>query len=91
MTNEGAKRAKILFFIVKYANLWVFCCRRRCSCLSSLLAHYQPGGYQSRDRKYESALLAPIPLRVTILRWRKKKKAACACGTSAWEKFPHNS
>ena len=26
MKNARAKRAKILFFIVKYANLWVFCC-----------------------------------------------------------------
>ena len=25
-------RAKILFFIVKYANLWGFCCRRRRGC-----------------------------------------------------------
>ena len=37
MKNARAKRAKILFFIVKYANLWGFCCRRRRSCLSSLL------------------------------------------------------
>ena len=29
MKNARAKRAKILFFIVKYANLWCFCCRRR--------------------------------------------------------------
>ena len=29
MKNARAKRAKILFFIVKYANLWGFCCRRR--------------------------------------------------------------
>ena len=35
--NARAKRAKILFFIVKYANLWGFCCRRRRSCLSSLI------------------------------------------------------
>ena len=27
-----AKRAKILFSIVKYANLWCFCCRRRRGC-----------------------------------------------------------
>ena len=32
-----AKRAKMLFFIVKYANLWGFCCRRRRGCLSFLL------------------------------------------------------
>ena len=34
--NARAKRAKILFFIVKYANLWRFCCCRRRGCLSSL-------------------------------------------------------
>ena len=34
--NARAKRAKILFSIVKYANLWGFCCRRRRGCLSSL-------------------------------------------------------
>ena len=38
MENARAKRAKILFFIVKYANLWGFCCRRRRGCLSSLLS-----------------------------------------------------
>ena len=37
MTNARAKRAKILFFIVKYANLRGFCCRRRRGCLSSLI------------------------------------------------------
>jgi len=37
LENARAKRAKILFFIVKYANLWGFCCRRRRGCLSSLL------------------------------------------------------
>ena len=37
MKNACAKRAKLLFFIVKYANLWGFCYRRRRGCLSSLL------------------------------------------------------
>ena len=37
MKNARAKRAKMLFFIVKYANLWGFCCRLRRGCLSSLL------------------------------------------------------
>ena len=37
MKYAGAKRAKILFSIVKYANLWGFCCRCRRGCLSSLL------------------------------------------------------
>ena len=36
MKYARAKRAKILFSIVKYANLWGFCCRRRRGCLSSL-------------------------------------------------------
>ena len=40
MKNVRAKRAKILIFIVKYANLWGFCCRRRRGCLSSLLITY---------------------------------------------------
>ena len=35
--NTRAKRAKILFFIVKYANLWGFCCRRRRGYWSSLM------------------------------------------------------
>jgi len=36
MKNARAKRAKILFFILKKANLWQICCRRRLGCLSSL-------------------------------------------------------
>ena len=42
MKNARAKRAKLLFFIVKYANLWASCCRRRRrrrGCLSSLFFH----------------------------------------------------
>ena len=35
MKNARAKRAKIMFFIVKHANLWGFCSRRRRGCLSS--------------------------------------------------------
>ena len=34
MKNARAKRAKLLFFIVKYANLWRSCCWRRRGCLS---------------------------------------------------------
>ena len=33
-------RAKILFFTVKYANLWGSCCRCRRGCLSFLLSRY---------------------------------------------------
>ena len=36
MKNARAKRAKILFFIVKYANLWGFCCSRRRGCFNYL-------------------------------------------------------
>ena len=41
MKYARAKHAKILFFIVKYANLWGFCCRRRRGCLSSLVSLYR--------------------------------------------------
>ena len=37
MSKDKNARAKILFFIVKYANLWGSYCRRRRGCLSSLL------------------------------------------------------
>ena len=40
MKNARAKRAKILFFVVRYANLWGFCCRRRFGFLSSLLLEW---------------------------------------------------
>ena len=40
MKNARAKRAKILFFIVNYANLCGFCCRRPRGCLSSLLSMF---------------------------------------------------
>ena len=36
MKNARAKRAKILFFILKYANLWGVCCCRRRGCLIKL-------------------------------------------------------
>ena len=48
MKYARAKRAKILFFIVKYANLWDFCCRRRRGCLSSLFSS-QPFSVENRD------------------------------------------
>ena len=48
MKNARAKRAKILFFIVKYANLWGFSCRRRRGCLSSQLK--QPRRRRPRER-----------------------------------------
>ena len=41
MKNARAKRAKTLFFVVKYANL-CFCCRRGRGCLSSLISLKKP-------------------------------------------------
>ena len=55
MKYARAKRAKILFFIAKYANLWGFCCRCRRACLSSLL----PTPYL---RFYDNASPAPVNL-----------------------------
>ena len=46
MKYARAKRAKILFFIVKNANLWDFCCRRRRGCLSSLVILRGRAGYE---------------------------------------------
>ena len=49
MTNARARRAKILFFIVKYANLWRSrCCRSR-GCVSSLLSCYGWSGSEDRN------------------------------------------
>ena len=48
MKNSRAKRAKILFFIVNYANLCGFCCRRRRGCLSSLLERINERGFQEK-------------------------------------------
>ena len=50
MKYARAKRAKILFFIVKYANLWGFCCRRRRGCLSSLIAETRSYIFRWRSR-----------------------------------------
>ena len=44
MRNARAKRSKLLFFIVKHANLWGFCCRCRRGCLSSLLLKVRTAG-----------------------------------------------
>ena len=52
MKYARAKRAKILFSIVKYANLWGFCCRRRGGCLSSRL--------QKREVTFSDEVLASV-------------------------------
>ena len=50
MKNAPAKCAKILFFIVKYANLWGFCCRRCRGCLNSLIPQFRPPFLQFKAR-----------------------------------------
>ena len=52
MKYARAKRAKILFSIVKYANLWGFCCCRRRGCLSSRL--------QKREVTFSDDVLASV-------------------------------
>jgi len=48
MKPARAKRAKIMVFIVKYANLWGFCCSRRRGCLSSPIGHFT--SWKERER-----------------------------------------
>ena len=55
MKNARAKRAKILFFIVKYANLWGFCCRRLRGCLSSLIESFR-FEYEDEDEDQDEPL-----------------------------------
>ena len=51
MKNARAKRAKILFFFLNYANLLGFCCRCRRGCLSSLLGslRFDDGNVNDND------------------------------------------
>ena len=65
MKNARAKHAKILFFIVKYANLWGFCCRRRSGCLRSLISRELK--QQRRQRQGKRHLKTNIWEMVTIL------------------------
>ena len=63
MKNARAKRAKILFFIVKYANLWGFCCRRRRGCLSSLF-------WRDFARLIDESLAPGTTLCFRVISWR---------------------
>ena len=62
MKYARAKRAKLLFFIVKYANLLRFCCCRRRGCLSSLLSFIDDSSSSrasfSQHSLYHRALIA---------------------------------
>ena len=57
LKNARAKRAKILFFIVKYANLSGFCCRRRRGCLSSLIPFQTAQQAESPDLPHRNITL----------------------------------
>ena len=46
------KRAKILFFIVIYANLWDFCCRRRRGCLRANVGIYRESQISSEKSNF---------------------------------------
>ena len=63
--NARAKRAKILFFIVKYANLWGFCCRRRRGCLRTFAPKSSYG---------EIFFISPLELVHKVLSPKMKKK-----------------
>ena len=52
MKSARAKRAKLLFFIVKYANLWRSCCRRPCGCFSSLISRQLWNVLMARPMKH---------------------------------------
>ena len=81
MKNARAKRAKILFFTVKYANLWGFRCRRRRrGCLSSLLLikklkrHLLERGYLINFTKNTVLRIDTGSLKKKELRQQQRKK-----------------
>ena len=76
--NARAKRAKILFFIGKYANLWGFCCRRRRGCFSSLIKLWA-----------KRLALYRINGRQTEL-WTSLGKFRCHCFWLCWLIFKKN-
>ena len=78
--NKRAKRANnILFAIIKYANVWGFCCRRRRGCLSSLILSETRLSMELRDKclstfhsnsaivKTTSRKCRPLSLRKTVI------------------------
>ena len=80
--NARAKRAKILFFIVKYANL----CRRRCGCLSSLIILQGRAGYEVIDNQRSAQHPAPSWLQSFKLdsEWLLHKKTPGSTTLSCW-------
>ena len=70
MKYARAKRAKILFFIVKYANLWSFCCRPRSGCLSALLK------IDCRNAKLHFQMTFSLPLPSCLLKLPNNNKSS---------------
>ena len=65
MKNARAKRAKILFFVVKYANLWGFCWSRHRGCLRTFAPKSSYG---------EIFFISPLELVDKVLTPKMKKK-----------------
>jgi len=65
MKNARAKRAKRLFFIVKYAILWCFCSRRRRGCLGSLIGEFKR---LRRQLKRKRDLKIKLCVKLSLLR-----------------------
>ena len=86
MKNAGAKRAKILFFIVKYANMWGFCCIRRRDYFNYL---FPTGNLRFDDGKVNDN---------ATNHWfdwlNKEKQSCCTCGTLVgamlWRSLPND-
>ena len=76
-----AKRAKILFFIVKYANLWGFCCLRRRGCLSSLLAG------EGKVSPWFNSLFAQLCQLISAFGWNCKVH----CLPQTWKTLPSHT
>ena len=82
MKNAREKRAKILFFIVKYANLWGFCCRRRLGCLSSLLFH---GRCQAKMKYARAGRAARAKILFLLIKYANLWRPVCRRHAIVWK------
>ena len=73
MKYARAKRAKILFSTVKYANLCGFCCRRRRGCLSSLMPLTEIALIGIISSQFISCIIKSN----TLLEYKHKKHITC--------------
>ena len=105
MKNARAKRAKILFFNVKYANLWGFCCRRHRGCLSSLIGSLSKDDVDDSENESSENVtsgfckvikLAKCVLVILELNWNKRfsgknaKLNICDLSSLVCSRHPHN-